>query len=102
MLRTPEEAPEGLLPRRRRPDSTMVSDSEDDVPLGARVQHAPAEAPVASVRALWALAAQPLFVWYALSVVTAIGALIARLEPRHGGERSGLTGWNPLAGHVVL
>ena len=47
--------------------------------------HAPAEAPVASVRALWALAAQPLFVWYALTVVTAIAALVARLEPRHGG-----------------
>ena len=50
------------------------------VPL---VLHAPPEAPVASVRALWALAAEPLFVWYALTALTAVFVLCTRVEPRY-------------------
>ena len=50
------------------------------VPL---VLHAPPEAPVASVRALWALAAEPLFVWYALTALSAVFVLCTRVEPRH-------------------
>jgi drug/metabolite transporter (DMT)-like permease len=51
------------------------------VPL---VLHAPPEAPVTSVRALWALAAEPLFVWYALTALSAVFVLSSRVEPRHG------------------
>ena len=51
------------------------------VPL---VLHAPPEAPVDSVRALWALAAEPLFVWYALTALSAVFVLSSRVEPRHG------------------
>ena len=50
------------------------------VPL---VLHAPPEAPVASVRELWALAAEPLFVWYALTALSAVFVLSTRVEPRH-------------------
>ena len=50
------------------------------VPL---VLHAPPEVPVASVRELWALAAEPFFVWYALTALSAVFVLIARVEPRH-------------------
>jgi hypothetical protein len=53
------------------------------VPL---VLHAPPEQPVASVAELWALAAQPLFVWYVLTLLAGVALLVLRYEPRHGGS----------------
>jgi hypothetical protein len=52
------------------------------VPL---VLHAPPEAPIASVAQLWTLAAQPLFFFYALTLLAAVGALMHRAEARSGG-----------------
>ena len=50
------------------------------VPL---VLHASPEVPVASIRELWALAAEPFFVWYALTALSAVFVLCTRVEPRH-------------------
>ena len=50
------------------------------VPL---VLHASPEAPVASIRELWALSAEPFFVWYALTALSAVFVLCTRLEPRY-------------------
>jgi multidrug transporter EmrE-like cation transporter len=52
------------------------------VPL---VLHAPPEPFTPSVAALWELAAAPLFVWYALTLLMAVFLLVWRVEPRHGG-----------------
>jgi hypothetical protein len=57
------------------------------VPL---VLHAPPEAPVASVAQLWTLAAQPLFFFYALTLLAAVAALMHRAEARSSSSSSAI------------